>query len=80
MAFQALSTPDLGDDAVTVSVTATVTRAGGRPITAPVRMRLLQDGDRLVTLLSTGPDAELDAGAFLALLERAHEHQADALG
>jgi hypothetical protein len=79
VAFQTLDTPDLGDDAVTVSVTATVTRAGGQPITAPVLVGMVQDGDRLVTLLSTGPDAALDADAFLALLERAHEHQADAL-
>ena len=79
VAFQTLDTPDLGDDAVMVSVTATVTRAGGQPTTAPVLLGMVQDGDRLVTLLSTGSDAALDADAFFALLERAYEHQADAL-
>jgi hypothetical protein len=79
VAFQTLDTPDLGDDAVVVGVTTTVTPAGGQPFAAPVLLGMVQDGDRLVTLVSTGPDAELDAGAFDALLAQAHEHQADAL-
>ena len=79
LAFQTLGTPGLGDDAAVVSVSTIVTPAGRAPISTPVLLGAVQDGDRLVTLLSTGPDAELDAGAFDALLAQAVQHAADEL-
>jgi hypothetical protein len=79
VAFQTLDAPDLADGAAAVSVATTVTPAGAQPITASVLVGMAQDGDRLVTLVSTGPDGALDPDAFLALLDRAHQHAADAL-
>jgi hypothetical protein len=76
---QDLQAPDLGDGAAVVSVSATAAQAGGQPITAPALLGLVQDGDRLVTLLSSGPGAALDPVAFGALLQQAYEHQAGAL-
>jgi hypothetical protein len=72
--FRDLQAPELGDGAAVVSVTATAGQAGGQPVTAPVLLGLVQDGDRLVTLLSSGPDAALDPAAFGALLEQAYQH------
>ena len=77
--LQTLEAPAVGQRAAAVSVTATVTPAEGGPVPAPALVGMVQDGDRLVTLLSGGPDGAPDADAFLAQLEQAYEHQADAL-
>jgi hypothetical protein len=76
---EVLDAPDLGDGAAAVSVSATVTPAAGPPMTVAALVGVVQDGDRLVSLLSTGEAGTLDRAAFLELLEQAYEHQADAL-
>ena len=79
LSLQPLDAPAVGDRAAAVGVTATVTPAEGQPVTAPALVGMVQDGDRLVTLLSGGPGGAPDADTFLALLEQAYEHQAAAL-
>ncbi|WP_448616347.1 hypothetical protein [Modestobacter sp. URMC 112] len=79
VSLQPLDAPAVGDRSAAVGVTATITPADGQPVTAPALVGMVQDGDRLVTLLSGGPGAAPDADTFLALLEQAYEHQAAAL-
>ena len=43
-------------------------------------LALVQDGQRMLTLITTGaPDQPVDQAAFVALLETAYQHQADTL-
>ena len=43
-------------------------------------LALVQDGQRMLTLITTGaPDQPVDRAAFVALLETAYQHQADTL-
>ena len=79
VSLQTLDASAVGDRAAAVGVTATITPADGPPVTAPALVGMVQDGDRLVTLLTGGPGGAPDADTFLALLERAYEHQAAAL-
>ncbi|RBY75191.1 hypothetical protein DQ239_17825 [Blastococcus sp. TF02-09] len=82
--FENLPAPDLGDDAAVVLYTTTLDLPDGTQGSMPMLLGAVEDGDRLVFLTSlpanpTGADAPLDAAAFTALLERAHETQAAAL-
>lgn len=79
VSLQTLDAPAVGERAAAVGVTATLAPADGPPLTAPALVGMVQDGDRLVTLLSGGPGGAPDADTFRALLEQAYEHQAAAL-
>jgi hypothetical protein len=76
--FQPVDAPDLGDGAAVVGFTTSVT-TDGQAVTVPALIGLVQDGDRVVTLVSTSPGAAADPAPFLALLQQAYEHQADVL-
>jgi hypothetical protein len=78
IAFHAVEGPDLGDGSTVVAVTTSVT-TNGQTVPVPALIGVVQDGDRVVTLISTSPAAPADPAPFLALLEQAYEHQADAL-
>jgi hypothetical protein len=83
--FQQLPVPDLGDGAAALQYTTTATGPDGSQITIPSLIGGVQDGDRLVMLITLqaqpgAPGAALDSAAFTALLQQAHETQADALG
>ena len=72
--------PDLGDAAVGVSVAVAATEPGGARREASGLVGLVQDGDRVVALATGDREgAEPDRAAFTALLEQAHEVQAEAL-
>ena len=78
--FAALEVPDLGDGATAVRYTTTLTQ-GGQEVSVPALIGLVQDGDRVLTLLTIATDgSEPDAAAFASLLEQAFEVQAEALG
>ncbi|MGY1682195.1 hypothetical protein [Geodermatophilus sp. SYSU D01176] len=68
--------PDLGDDAVGVTVTAVATEPGGAQHAVSGLVGLVGDGDR-VLVLATGDreGAEPDRVAFTALLEQAYSAQ-----
>jgi hypothetical protein len=83
--FQQLPVPDLGDGAAALEYTTTATGPDGSQMTIPSLVGGVQDGDRLVMLIMLqaqpgAPGAALDPTAFTALLQQAHETQADALG
>ena len=64
----------------TVPVSATLTRAaGGAPVTASGVLGVVQDGDRLLTLVQGGVAATTDQASFDELLRQAAEHAADTL-
>jgi hypothetical protein len=72
--------PDVGDAAVGVSVAVAATEPGGTRREASGLLGLVQDGDRVVALATGDREgAEPDRAAFTALLEQAHEVQAEAL-
>ena len=78
--FENLDAPAVGDAVAAVRYTTTLTQ-GGRKVIVPSLVGLVQDGDRLVTLLSIATDgSEPDAAAFTSLLEQAFEVQAEELG
>ena len=80
LTFEQLDLPDLGDAAVAVRYTTTVTE-GGQEVSIPALVGLVQDGDRVITLLTIATDgSQPDAIAFASLLEQAFEVQAEALG
>jgi hypothetical protein len=78
IAFTTVDAPDLGDGAAVVSFTTSVT-TDGQAVTVPALIGVVQDGDRVVTLVSTSVTGAADPAPFLALLQQAYEHQADAL-
>jgi hypothetical protein len=78
IAFSSVDAPDLGDGVAVVSFTTSVT-SNGQAVTVPALIGLVQDGDRVVTLVSTSATGAADPAPFLALLQQAYEHQADAL-
>lgn len=83
--FEAIPVPDLGDGAVALRFTTTVTAPDGTQTTVPALVGAFEDGDRLGVLTSLAdprtPNAPApDPAAFAALLEEAYEVQADALG
>lgn len=78
--FAPLEVPDLGDGAAAVRYTTTLTQ-GGQEVSVPTLIGLVQDGDRVITLLTIATDgSQPDAAAFASLLEQAFEVQAEALG
>ena len=78
--FEALDAPDLGDGVAVVRYTTTLTQ-GGQEVSVPALVGLVQDGDRVITLLTIATDGSSpDAAGFTALLEQAFEVQAEALG
>lgn len=80
IAFATIDVPDLGDDSAAVLYTTTVTAADGTVASVPIVLGLVQDGQRMLTLITTGtPDQPVDQAAFVALLESAYQHQADTL-
>lgn len=77
--FGAVGAPALGDAAAVVPVTATVTREGGMQVTGSALLGVVQDGDRLLTLVSGAVAGAPDAAAFDELLAAASQHAADTL-
>lgn len=70
---------DLGDGAAAYSIGVIASGTGGMTFSVQALAGLVQDGDRVVGLLSADLFAPADEPAFLALLEQAHQQQADAL-
>lgn len=79
LTFTALPVPALGDGSAAVAYTTTVPGPGGALLTIPAAIGLVQDGDRLLTLVSLGTTAPVDPAQFAALLQQAFDHQAGAL-
>jgi hypothetical protein len=80
LTFENLDVPDLGDGVAAVRYTTTVTQ-GGQEVTVPALVGLVEDGDRVVTLLTIATDgSDPDAAAFTSMLEQAFEVQAEELG
>jgi hypothetical protein len=78
--FEPLDVPALGDGAVAVRYTTTLTQ-DGQQIDVPALVGLVQDDDRVITLLTIATDgSQPDAAVFTSLLEQAFEVQAEALG
>ncbi|TFV53212.1 hypothetical protein [Blastococcus sp. TF02A-35] len=82
--FENLPVDDLGDGSALLRYTTAVTAPDGTQISVPTLVGAVEDGDRLLLLLTVVADptagAELDAAAFADLLAQAYETQADALG
>jgi hypothetical protein len=78
--FQPVEVPPLGDGAVAVSFTTTVTGTSGQTYAVPAIVGMVQDGRRVVTLVTTYSNGAGDPVPFLALLQQAYQHQAEALG
>lgn len=80
LVFEAVDVPDLGDGSAALQYTTTVTQ-NGTELSIPALVGVVQDGDRVLTLLTLSADgSEPDVAAFTALLEEAYQVQADALG
>ncbi len=77
--FAELDVPDLGDGSAGMTMTISLTGPDGQPVTVPLLLGMVADGDRLVSLTTTDPTGATDPAAFGALLQQAYEHQADAL-
>ncbi|MCW2582324.1 MAG: hypothetical protein JWQ53_1114 [Klenkia sp.] len=78
--FGAVTSPELGDAAAVVPVTATLTQPGGTPVTGSGLLGVVSDGDRVLTLATGGLGAGADPVAFGELLADAVGHAADTLG
>jgi hypothetical protein len=81
VAFQVVELTDApGDAAAAVLYTTVVSQPNGTQLTVPGLIGLVEDGDRLVTLMTLAPGgAAPDTGSFTALLQQAYEAQAEAL-
>ncbi len=80
VSFEAVAAPDLGDGSAVIRYVTTLEQNGNQ-VSIPTLVGLVQDGDRAITLLTLAADgSEPDEAEFLALLERAYEVQAEALG
>ena len=77
--FAELPVPDLGDGSAGLSMTLSITGPDGQPLTVPLMLAMVADGDRLVSLTATDPTGAADPAAFAALLQQAYDTQADAL-
>ncbi|MGY2130225.1 hypothetical protein [Blastococcus sp. SYSU DS0617] len=83
--FEEVPVPDLGDGSAALRYTTVVGLPDGTQLSVPALLGAVEDGDRLVFLMSLAVDptgaaaAPLDTEAFTALLEQAYETQADAL-
>jgi len=89
--FESLPVDDLGDGAAVLRYTTALALPDGTQTTIPTLIGAVQDGDRLLMLISLdagavagtagGPPAPpQDPAAFADLLEQAFQAQADALG
>ncbi len=79
--FEALPVPELGDASAAVRLTTTIAQPDGTQVSVPTLIGLVEDGDRLMTLVSLDQGgAAPDPAAFTALLQEGYEVQADALG
>jgi hypothetical protein len=80
LTFESLDAPAIGDAVAAVRYTTTLT-PGGQEVSVPALVGLVQDGDRLITLLTIATDGSSpDVAAFTSLLEQAFEVQAEELG
>ena len=81
--LQTLEVPDLGDGSAALTMTTSLPGPDGTPISVPVLLGMVVDGDRLVSLTTTAdptdPTATADPAAFVQLLQQAFDQQADAL-
>ncbi|MDT0278095.1 hypothetical protein [Blastococcus goldschmidtiae] len=83
--FEEVPVPDLGDGSAALRYTTVVGLPDGTQLSVPALLGAVEDGDRLVFLMSLAVDpagaaaAPLDTDAFTALLEQAYETQAAAL-
>jgi hypothetical protein len=86
--FEALPVDDLGDGAALLRYTTVVSLPDGNQVTIPALIGAVEDGDRLLVLMSldaggaapgTAPAAPQDPAAFADLLARAYDAQAAAL-
>jgi hypothetical protein len=90
VAFVELPVDDLGDGAAALQYTTSATQPDGTQVRIPALVGAVEDGDRLVVLVSLaqpggvpaagGEAGGLDPAAFADLLRKAYETQADALG
>jgi hypothetical protein len=85
VAFEDVPVANLGDGAAAMRYTATITQRDGAKATVPALVGAVEDGGRLVVLISLakptgGPAAVLDPAAFTSLLRKAYQAQADAFG
>ena len=80
LTFETLEAPAVGDAGAAVRYTTTLTQ-GGQEVSVPALVGVVQDGDRVITLLTIATDGSSpDAAAFTSLLQQAFEVQADQLG
>lgn len=83
--FEQVPVPELGDGSAALRYTTVVGLPDGTELSVPALLGAVEDGDRLVFLMSLAVDptgaaaAPLDTDAFTALLEQAYDKQADAL-
>ena len=78
--FETIDVPDLGDGAAALRYTTTLTQ-GGQEVSVPALVGVVEDGDRLITLLTIATDGSSpDAAEFTSLLQQAFEVQAEKLG
>ncbi len=78
--FDELDVPDLGDGSAGITYATTATGPDGTQVTVPALVGVVQDGERLLVLLTTDTSGgRLDPTAFTDLLQQAHDTQAAAL-
>ena len=86
VAFEDLPVSEMGDASAAMRYTTSVTAPDGRQTTIPAMVGAVEDGDRLLVLVSLanpsagGQPAPMDPAAFADLLEQAHTVQSEALG
>lgn len=86
ISFEGLDVADLGDGSAGLRYATTVALPDGTQASVPALIGAVEDGDRLLVLMSLVVDptgsgtAAPDPAAFAALLEEAYQVQADALG
>ena len=78
--FDELDVPDLGDGSAGTTYTTTATAPDGTQVTVPALVGVVQDGERLLVLLTTDTSGgRLDPTAFTDLLRQASDTAAAAL-
>ncbi|RBY97884.1 hypothetical protein DQ237_03000 [Blastococcus sp. TF02-8] len=85
ISFETLPVDELGDGSALVRYTTVVTGPDGMQVSVPTVIGAVEDGDRLLVLLTIVADptqagAGIDQTAFADLLRKAFDTQADALG
>jgi hypothetical protein len=85
LTFENLPVDDLGDGAALLRYAVVVTGPDGSQTSIPTLIGAVEDGDRLLLLVTIVADpaqsgGSADPAAFTTLLEQAYETQADALG